>query len=64
MFFEPEDKPIVKANALENSVAIKQTMIEDGNLRVRFGIKLPVDIDFRVLDAYRASGTTFNRGFN
>ena len=27
MFLEPKDTPVVKANALENSIAVKQTMI-------------------------------------
>ena len=56
MFLEPEDTPIVKANALENSIAVKQTVIEDRNLRVRFGIKFSVDVDFRVLNACGRAG--------
>ena len=65
MFLEPEDTSIVKANALENSVAVKQTMIEDRNLRVSFGIKLPINVNLRVLDARRGGPrATFNRGFN
>ena len=43
MFFQPENAPIVKTNAFKNSVAIKQTMIEDGNFRVCFRHKFSVD---------------------
>src|SRR5437764_2848409 len=63
MFLQPKDTPVVKANAFENSIAIKQTMIQDRNLRVRFGIKLSVDIDFRILNARGRAWASFNRRF-
>jgi hypothetical protein len=51
MLFEPEDAPVVKANALENSIAVKQAVVEDGYLGGRFWIKSSVDVNLRVLDA-------------
>src|SRR5947207_570893 len=63
MFFEAKDTSVVKANALENSIAVKQTMIQNRNLRVRFWIKFSVDVDFRVLNACGRAGATFNRRF-
>src|SRR5207245_1575211 len=65
MFSKPENAPVVKANALENSVAVQQTMVEDGDLRVRFGVKFSVDVNLRFLHAQRSGPwATFNRGFN
>src|SRR6266567_7960472 len=65
MFFEPKDTSIVKTNALENSIAVKQTMIEHRNLRVRFRVKFSVDINLRFLDTgCGAARTAFYRGFN
>src|SRR6266446_3122187 len=47
MFFQAEDPAVVKANAFKNSVAIKQTVIEHGNLGICLGIKLSIDKDHR-----------------
>src|SRR5207247_3104008 len=64
MFAKPENAPVVKANALENSVAVQQTMVEDGDLRVRFGVKFSVDVNLRFLHAQRSGPwATFNSGF-
>src|SRR5437867_6840190 len=64
MFFKPKDASVVKANALENSIAVKQTVIEDRNFRARFRIKFSIDVNLRVLDAGRQAWTTFNRRFD
>jgi len=64
MFFEPEDTPVVKANALENSVAVKQTVIEDRDLRAGFRIEFSVDVNLGFLDAGCRAWTTFDRRFN
>src|SRR5204863_1850918 len=61
MFLEPEDTPDVKANAIEDSIAVKQTVIQDRDLRVRFRIKFSIDVNFRFLDARRWTWATFNR---
>ena len=64
MFLKPEDTPIIKANALEDSIAVKQTMVEDRNLRIRFRIKFSIDVDFRFLNAGCRAWATFNRRFH
>jgi hypothetical protein len=43
--FEPEDLAVVGANALEDTVAVEESMVEDGDLRVRLGIERAVDVD-------------------
>ena len=45
VLFETEDAPIVKADALEAAVAIKQAVIEDRNLRLRFRDNLSVEVN-------------------
>src|SRR6266496_553328 len=64
MLFEPENAAIVKANALENSIAIKKAMIEDGNFRARFRIKFSVDVNLRFLDAGCRPRPAFDRRFD
>src|ERR1700738_471119 len=49
MLFQPENAAVVKTDSLENSVAVKQTVVENGNLRFSLGIKFSVDVDLRVL---------------
>src|SRR5204863_916712 len=64
MFFKSEDSPVVKANSFEDSIAIKQTMIEHGNLRVSFRVEFSVDVDLRFLDAGCPPRPTFDCGFD
>src|SRR6266566_8136854 len=60
MLFEPEDTAVVKANALKNSIAIKQTMVENGYLCAGFRIEFSVDVNLRFLDAGCRARPTFN----
>ena len=46
VFLQAKDAAVVKTNAFENAVAVKQTVIEDRNFRVRFGKKFAVDVNF------------------
>src|SRR6266550_8489546 len=64
MFLESEDAAVVKANTLENSVTVKQTVIENGYLRVRFRIELSVDINLRFFDAACRARATLHRRFD
>src|SRR6266496_6566872 len=64
MFLESEDAAVVKANTLENSVTVKQTVIENGYLRVRFRIELSVDINLRFFDAGCRARATLHRRFD
>src|SRR2546429_6545529 len=43
MFLQFENAPVVSTNAFENAVPVKQTVIEDGDLRIAFSIIFPVD---------------------
>ena len=49
VLLQEEDAPVVKADALKHAVAVKQAVIEHGNLGVRFVHELAVEIDFQVL---------------
>src|SRR6266487_135664 len=64
MFLESEDAAVVKANTLENSVTVKQTVIENGYLRVRFRIELSVDINLGFFDAACRARATLHRRFD
>jgi hypothetical protein len=48
VLIETEDPSIIKANPFKNPVAVEQTVIEHGNLRVLFVVKLTVYVDFHV----------------
>src|SRR5207244_13279547 len=65
MVSKPENTPIIKTNPLENSVAVQETVIEHGDLRVRFGVKFSVDVNLRVLDTHCGGPwATFDCRFN
>ena len=49
MLLEEENAAVVKADALEDTITVKETVIEHGNLGIRFIHKLAVEVDFQVL---------------
>ena len=57
MFFHPEDAAIVKANAFENAVAVKQAVIEDRDLGVGLVEEFSVDVNLK-----RFRRRSFRRG--
>src|SRR2546428_7152821 len=54
MFLQAKHPPVVKTDALENSVAIKQPVIEDRDLRFALRVKFSVDINLRLFGGRRA----------
>ena len=55
VFFQPEHPPLIKSDAFKNPVAVKQAVIEHGDLGVFLVIELSVQINFH--DAlFRSSG--------
>src|SRR5207244_8703759 len=54
MFLQAKHPPVVKTDALENSVAIKQPVIEDRDLRFALRVKFSVDINLRLFRRRRA----------
>src|ERR1041385_8702720 len=55
MFLQSKHPPIVETNPLENSVAIKQSVIEDGNLRFALSMEFSVDINLWLFGSRHAS---------
>mgnify|MGYP003693982693 CR=1 FL=1 len=49
MFFEPENSAAIKTDALKNTVAVKQAVVENGNLSAGLVEKFAIDINFRLL---------------
>src|SRR6185503_16443399 len=47
VLLQAKNAAVIKTYALENSVAVEQTMIEHRNLCVCFRIELPVDVNLR-----------------
>src|SRR5882724_3286083 len=65
MFAESKNTTIIETNPLENSVAVQETMVEDGDFRVRFGVKFSVNVNLCFLDAHCGGlRTIFNCRFN
>ena len=68
VFFHAKDAAIVKANAFENAVAVKQAVIEDRNLGVGLVEKFSVDVDLqrfrwpRLSSRLSAAESDFDRG--
>jgi hypothetical protein len=48
MFIEPENSIVVESDAFEHSIAVEQTMVEYGNLRLGLVVEVSVDVDFEV----------------
>src|ERR1700730_18027308 len=63
MFLQSEDSAVVKTNALKNSIAVKQAMIENRNLGVAFRIKFSVDVNLRFLRRGFRRGRFIRRRF-
>src|ERR1041385_882043 len=59
VFLEAEHTAVVKSDAFEDSVAIKKSMVKDGDLRIRFRVEFSVDVNLRFPDAGRRSRPTF-----
>jgi hypothetical protein len=65
MFAESKNTTIIETNPLENSVAVQETMVEDGDFSVRFGVKFSVDVNLCFLNAHcGGTWTTFDCRFN
>src|SRR6266568_2754746 len=65
MFAESKNTTIIETNPLENSVAVQETMVENGDFRVGFGVKFPVNVNLCFFDAHGSGPwTTFNCRFN
>ena len=57
VLLQPEHAAVVKTNALKDAVTIKQTVIEDRNLRVGLIIKLSIDVNSSVKCSWENGGT-------
>src|SRR5262249_25850056 len=49
MSFQAEDVTVVETNAFENSVSVKQAVIEYGNFCLALSVEFSIDIDLRLL---------------
>jgi hypothetical protein len=43
VLFEPENAPVVKPNAFENTVAVQKAVVEYTDLRLLAGVKFSID---------------------
>ena len=48
MFAESKNTTIIETNPLENSVAVQETIVENGDFRVGFRKKLSINVNLRV----------------
>src|SRR5690606_10066724 len=51
-----EDVPLIAANALEDSIAVKQAMIKDADLRVFLGVKVSINVNLEGHDWVSSGG--------
>src|SRR5205085_8123519 len=58
MLFEPEDPAVISPDALEDAIAVKQSMIEHRDLGVLFVAKFSVDINFQAHNDGQATEST------
>ena len=45
MFLQLEDSPLISADALKDSIPVKQSVVKDRNLCLFLWVKFPVDVN-------------------
>jgi len=53
VLLESEDAVVIKPDSFKDAVSVKQAVVEDGDLRIRLRIEVPVDVDLERFSAHR-----------